>query len=244
MEFRNINNFETLLEAYRADLVAITDISLRSIVLGSQISSGFWIRNGAVASRQATLYFGAYLPEFTFMRDFHLNQIGVLFEEPETALMNFLERWELYPWFKNEVKFDQTIYEERFFPIVERFISFAYNLFVDRSLLIDESPEEARLKKLKRSIAYGLCEEAMAYTPLRQKLDSDVKKLQEFDDILFEVADYQPPSALVDTGLYRLKESMYKNLDPLSILLDPGDFQVVSEVLLKYTKRRRMTRKY
>ncbi|KAK6884918.1 E3 ubiquitin-protein ligase UBR1 [Candida tropicalis] len=157
LEFRNINNFETLLEAYRADLVAITDISLRSIVLGSQISSGFWIRNGAVASRQATLYFGAYLPEFTFMRDFHLNQIGVLFEEPETALMNFLERWELYPWFKNEVKFDQTIYEERFFPIVERFISFAYNLFVDRSLLIDESPEEARLKKLKRSIA---CEKA------------------------------------------------------------------------------------
>ncbi|KAK6884917.1 E3 ubiquitin-protein ligase UBR1 [Candida tropicalis] len=32
---------------------------------------------------------------------------------------------------------------------------------------------------------------------------------------------------------------MYKNLDPLSILLDPGDFQVVSEVLLKYTKKKK-----
>ncbi|RCK62923.1 E3 ubiquitin-protein ligase UBR1 [Candida viswanathii] len=239
LEFRDIQTFQPLLEAYKSDLVAITDVSLRSIVLGSQVLTGFWIRNGAVASRQATLYFGAFLPEFTFIRDFHLNQVAVLFEDPEKVLMNFLERWELYSWFKNEVKFDRTIYEERFFPIVERFISFAYNLFVDRSLLIKESPQEAALKKLKRSIAYALCEEAMAYTPLRDKLDSDVKKLDEFDDILFEVADYQPPSALVDTGLYRLKGSLYKNLDPLSILLDPGDFQVISEVLLKNTKKKR-----
>ena len=56
---------------------------------------------------------------------------------------------------QNEVDFDKTIYEERFFSIVERFIAFAYNLFVDRSMFINETPEDATLRKLNHAI--GVC---------------------------------------------------------------------------------------
>ncbi|EMG46140.1 UBR1 E3 ubiquitin-protein ligase UBR1 [Candida maltosa Xu316] len=233
LQYRHIDKFQDLLLAYHSDLVRITDVSLRSVVLGSQIMTGFWIRNGASASRQGTLYFNSVLPEYTFKRDFHLNQIAVLFEDPKTVTQNFLERWELSDWFENKVTYDKTIYEERFFPIVERFLSFVYNLFVERSFFVNETPKQGLMKKLKTSIIYGLCEEATAYSALKNKLDYDVTQLDEFDDVLFEVADYQPPSALVDTGLYRLKESMYKHLDPLSILLDPGEFQIISDVLTK-----------
>ena len=126
---------------------------------------------------------------------------------------------------QNEVDFDKTIYEERFFSIVERFIAFAYNLFVDRSMFINETPEDATLRKLNHAIGYALCEEAMAFSELHQYIDTNIASSSKFEDVLYEVADYQPPSALTDSGLYRLKESTYEKLDPLNILVDPGNFK-------------------
>lgn len=233
LQLGNIDNFKHLLQLYLSELVNITDISLRSIVLGSQIETGFWIRNGVSTSRQASLYFGTLMSEYAFMSDFHLNQIAVLFEDPEKVLMNFLERWGLYLWLKNEERFNETAYEERIFSIVERFIAFVYNLFVDRSMLINEAPKDAALRKLNREIRYTLCEGAMSFSKLKRQIDIRLANLNEFEDVLYEVADYQPPSALVDTGLYRLREPMYEKLDPLNMLLDPGRFQVVLEVLIK-----------
>lgn len=239
LQFQNIDNFKHLLQQNQSELVNFTDISLRSIVLGSQVKAGFWIRNGSSVSRQATAYFDSLMTEYAFMRDFHLNQIAILFEDQEKVLMNFLERWELRSWFKNEVDFDKTIYEERFFSIVERFIAFAYNLFVDRSMFINETPEDATLRKLNHAIGYALCEEAMAFSELHQYIDTNIASSSKFEDVLYEVADYQPPSALTDSGLYRLKESTYEKLDPLNILVDPGKFQIISEMVVKNSSKQK-----
>ena len=65
----------------------------------------------------------------------------------------------------------------------------------------------------------------MAFSELHQYIDTNIASSSKFEDVLYEVADYQPPSALTDSGLYRLKESTYEKLDPLNILVDPGNFK-------------------
>ncbi|KAG7662738.1 UBR1 [[Candida] subhashii] len=235
LQFRGVDLFREFLGDSTHELAMIADVSLRSIVLNSQIKIGHWIRNGIAAAYQATLYY-VQMSDMTYIRDFHINQIAASFyqnEDPSRVLKNFLHRWELNKWFSNQVSYDKTIYEDRFGSIVERFIVFVYNIITDRSLFIKESPEERLRTQAKWSIAYGLCDDAKSYSSLKKKIESDVLGISDFDKILCEVADYQPPQGLVDTGLYRLKEEMYEQLDPLSIYLDPSQFQVVSDALIK-----------
>ncbi|CAI5759304.1 unnamed protein product [Candida verbasci] len=233
LQNRGIENYTDFLEAYKAEFINISDISLRSIVLGSQAKTGLWVRNGLSISHQATLYFGSTMAEYTFFRDFHINQIGILFEDSTTAFKNMLTRWEIQSWYANEVKHEDTIYEEKFPSIIERFVTFIYNMVSDRSFFIHHSTEERAIRKAKLSMAYVLADKARSYTILKQKLDVDSIEISNFDDILYEIADYQPPSALVDTGLYRLKDSWYDQLDAINLFLDPNKFQTVSEALIK-----------
>lgn len=233
IQFNGYSVLYPMLEDQSRAIIVLSDASLRSIVLGSQIKIGFWIRNGISASRQASMYFGPIMSDFTFARDVHLQQIALLMGNPEEMVSHFLARWELSDWFSNRVEYTDTIYEERFFSIVERFVGFVYKLLTDRSMFSRLSFKEAELKETRKFLAYYLCEKARNYTKLKTKVDSDICDLPVFDEILYEIADYQPPSSLLDTGLYRLKDSEYKQLDPMGLFLDPSKFQVLYDVLIK-----------
>ncbi|KAK6454927.1 ubiquitin-protein ligase E3 component N-recognin-1 (N-end-recognizing protein) [Scheffersomyces xylosifermentans] len=233
IQYHGIELFQPLLGSLSKPFMNISDISLRSIVLGAQVKIGFWIRNGISASRQASLYFDAILNDLTYLRDMHLNKIAALIDDPVTTLFNFLDRWELYDWYVNNESYDKTVYEDRFNTISEKFILFIYNIITDRTSFVDSSPEDKLLAKAEMSIAYALCDEPKAYSVLKSLVDSDISELPQFDDILYKCADYQAPTGLIDAGLYRLKPTMFEKLDPLSIFLDPSKFQVVSEALVR-----------
>ncbi|EGW35416.1 uncharacterized protein SPAPADRAFT_131561 [Spathaspora passalidarum NRRL Y-27907] len=237
IEYHGINQFIPTLQSYSQKLVEIADISLRSVVLGSQIKVGFWIRNGLSATHQSKLYFSSKTCDVTYYRDFHIVQIAALFgNDPQKTLTNILDRWELLPWFLNQVSYSQTIYEERFVTISERFIVFIYNLITDRTFLTVETPTERARRMLRTAMAYRLCREGKSYTFLRYKIESNLPT-EEIDKVLYSIADYQPPSSLTDSGLYRLKEAIYEELDPLSVYLDPSKFQVISESIIKNVAR-------
>ncbi|KAI5949198.1 UBR1 [Candida theae] len=233
IQFAGDNELYSLLQDRKDAVIQLSDASLRSIVLGSQIKIGFWIRNGVSASRQASLYFGPSMSDLTFARDLHLQQIVLLLGNSEEMVRRFLARWELSDWFSNKVDYEDTVYEERFFAIVERFVGFIYKLLTDRSMLSNSSSNETEIAETRKFMAYYLCEKARSYTKLKSKVDSDVSDSAEFDEILYDIADYQPPSALLDTGLYRLKDSVYSQLDPMGLFLDPSKFQILYEVLTK-----------
>ncbi|EAZ63950.2 ubiquitin-protein ligase E3 component N-recognin-1 (N-end-recognizing protein) [Scheffersomyces stipitis CBS 6054] len=211
----------------------ISEISLRSIVLGSQVKVGLWIRNGNSVSRQASLYFDAILSDLTYLRDLHLNQVNLMTGDPTWALYNLLGAWELLDWYYGNDTHSTTVYQDRFNTISEKFIVFLYNMITDRSAFSRTSPEERRLANAGKAIAYALCDEPKSYSFLKSSIDSDISELPEFDDVLLEYTDYQAPSGLVDAGLYRLKPEIFEKLDPLSIFLDPSKFQVVTESLVK-----------
>ncbi|KAK6200134.1 ubiquitin-protein ligase E3 component N-recognin-1 (N-end-recognizing protein) [Scheffersomyces amazonensis] len=231
LQFRGITDLQ--MDKFTTQLPQICDLSLTSIVLGFQIKIGFWIRNGISASRQASLYFDPILSEHTYLRDFYLCQVNAIYNDPTAVFHFFLHRWELNNWFEGIEAHDKTGYEDRFNSISEKMIIFFYNLITDRSSFVKSSTEERLVQKAKLAISYALCDEPRSYSNLRKRVGDEINSLPQYDTILKEVADYQEPSGLVDTGLYRLKASQFEQLDPLSLLLDSNKFQQVSETLIK-----------
>lgn len=195
----------------------ISDFSLRSLVLRSQVKIGFWIRNGSTVSRQA-VYLTDILPDISYVRDFHLNQVAAVVDDPTETFLNFLSRWELDDWYFGNTNYSKTIYEHRFGFICEQFILFIFNLITDRRNFNDEASQSNSDARMKMSIAYALCEEPQPYTKLRKSIGVNPAERATFDRLLPICADYQAPTGLYDVGMYRLKPEMYEELDPLSHL--------------------------
>lgn len=209
----------------------VSDFSLRSIVLASQVKIGLWIRNGVTASRQAS-YYTESVAELGYYRDLHLNQVACVVDDPRLTFLNFLDRWELLQWYAGDSPEDKTIYEDRFTFICEQFILFLYNVLTDRFFFDDDSSTDRKLYRKKREICYALCTEPKAYTALKTELNSLADDTQTFDTLLRECADYSPPTGLYDFGMYRLKPELYEKLDPLSIHLDSSKFLSIAGSLV------------
>ncbi|CAG90854.2 DEHA2G18568p [Debaryomyces hansenii CBS767] len=233
LQYQGFEDLQHIFLSMKGPFVQISDVSLRSIVLGAQVKIGFWIRNGISVSRQASLYTDSLMSDLAYFRDCHLNQIAAIFDDPRATLFNFLDRWELLPWYLSEVNHDKTVYEDRFNSISEKFIVFIYNLITDRTNFIKLTAEERISHKARQAICYSLSDEPRSYSSLRSEVDIEVSELPEFDDLLNECTDYQPPTGLIDSGIYRLKSSYFEKLDPLSLYLDTSQFQTVSEYLIK-----------
>lgn len=209
----------------------VSDFSLRSIVLASQVKIGFWIRNGVTVSRQAS-YYTDTMADISYYRDFFLNQVASIVDNPLVTLLNFLDRWELLQWYAGDVHDNKTVYEERFSFICEQFVLFIYNLITDRFYFDNDLSKEGTIYRVKKAICYALCEEPKSYTSLKVELGRTATILPEFDDLLYECADYNGPTGLYDFGVYRLKPHLYEKLDPLSLHLDSSSYLSVSESLI------------
>lgn len=239
IQFQGFEVVSPVLLGDKRPFMNISDFSLRSIVLGCQIKIGFWIRNGMSVSRQASLYIDSIMKDVAYFRDVHLNQIAAIKDDPQQTLFNFLDRWELLAWYQNEVAHDKTIYEHRFSSISEKFIVFIYNLITDRFTFTTSTTEERLHNKAIAAICYSLCDEPKSYTTIKNEISMEVAELPDFDILLKECADYQAPTGLMDTGMYRLKKSLFDKLDPLSLHLDSSQFQSVSESLIKNLAKER-----
>lgn len=225
-----IDNVKGVLVDSPKPFMFISDISLRSIVLASQVKIGFWIRNGVTVTRQASYYVDIQA-DVSYFRDFFLNQVACVFDDPKTTLLNFLDRWELLHWFAGDVNEKNTVYEDRFGFICEQFILFMYNLLTDRFYFDKDMSKEGLMLRAKKAICYALCGEPKSYSSLKAELGHSTTNLPEFDDLLRECAEYSPPTGLYDFGVYRLKPELYEKLDPLSLHLDSSEFLSIAESL-------------
>lgn len=216
----------------RTPFMQISDFSLRSIVLVSQVKVGFWIRNGISVSRQILYYTETFMNEVSYYRDFHLNQVAVLVDDPKVSLFNFLDRWELLAWYSGEVTHDDTIYEDRFGFICEQFVIFLYILLTDRFFFDDNRSETKNSYRIKKAICYALCEEPKSYSVLKAEIIVSDTDPVNFDELLLECANYQPPTGLTDFGMYRLKPEYYETLDPVNLYIDSSKSETVMESLI------------
>lgn len=233
----------------------ISEYSLRSMVLASQIKVQLWIRNGVAVSRQAAYYSNAKISQISYLGDFYLNQVALLSEEPESLLKHFVHMWQLEPWaFKifepskiklyasedwkpqNSVEENIKVYDDRWGVMCEQFILFLYNLLTNRLFFRNLSGDALFREKTKKRVCDILCQGPKSYSELRKEMQTAIFNNKNFDEILRECADFQPPTGFTDTGIYRLKNKIYDELDPFNTL-DSGISQSVYEALISHSKQ-------
>lgn len=211
----------------------ICDLSLRSIVFGSQVKIGTWIRNGEMLSRLGAMYTSGHLAALSYYHDFHLIQTQALVDEPSQFFSNLLERWELNEWISDHVAADNTIYEQRFSFACEQFIIFVYNLFAMRRFFDLRETADQELLSAQKSIVYELATGPQVFSSLYSKVKRFDLTPEQVSVFLSEVADYQPPLGLTDSGIYRLKPFLYEEIDPISLFLDSGSSQTTFMILVE-----------
>ncbi|PSK38765.1 hypothetical protein C7M61_002704 [Candidozyma pseudohaemuli] len=238
-------------------LLHLTDTSLKSIVLNSQVKIGLWIRNGSSVSRQASYYSeyslkelsyfrdmqyihaaGVYsLGELAYSRDLHILQTALVFANPRVVLKMIIDLWELEEWYSGEVGSELTVYEDRFSYACEQLIKVLYHIFTDRSLFQTQHLEGPDM--FVRRICYSLCDKPKSFSDLITEFDGDDIDVGDFEIHLQKCALLQSPSGITDSGVYRLKPEYYEQLDPLSSCVDLSRFESVAESLIKNLSKSR-----
>ncbi|KAI0465365.1 hypothetical protein LJB42_000597 [Komagataella kurtzmanii] len=215
------------------DYLKLSSKSLEAITLSSQIKIGHWIRNGSMTSKQAQLYCTRFT-QYGYIADVHLNQLAILEErDDDRLLLNLLDRFNLIDWFYNDQDVLGTVFEERSFYLMNELVKFLYNMFSHRvNFQFESNFTEKTQYEVTQYILYTLCKGSLSFSDLTADFPISVE-VTVFDKILDELAVYEEPKTMNDSGKYSIKKSYYKKMDPMSIYVDSGDFDDVSTAIVK-----------
>ncbi|CAL9730085.1 E3 ubiquitin-protein ligase Ubr1p [Monosporozyma unispora] len=210
------------------DFLKISDFSLRSIVLCSQIDIGFWVRNGMSVLHQASYY--KKNPELnSYSRDIHLNQLAFLWELDDVPriVYNMLDRWELLDWFVGNVSYENTVYKDKIASMVQQFITFVYQVLTERQFYQKfETQDERQMTFIKNAIIYSLYQKPLSYSKLLRLVpDYYTENANDFDAALEEVSIFIEPKGLADNAVFKLKDLYYSKIDPLRLANLGNEFE-------------------
>lgn len=211
-----------------SDFLTISDFSLRSVVLCAQIFVGFWVRNGMSVLHQSKYYKNN--PELSsYARDIHLNQLAFLRERDDIprVIYNLLDRWALLDWFSGEAEFEHTIYEDKIIPIIQQFIAFIYQVLTERYFFKTfSSAKERRMYHIKNAVIYNLFTKPLSYSKLLRSMpDYLTDDTTELDAALKDVSIFVEPKGLADSGVFKLKQKLYRVVDPLKLMNMENEFE-------------------
>lgn len=228
IEFAKLDSVEDLLgifssalesASYGADLkqciITIFQYPIRTIVLSSQIKSGFWVRNGFSVRSQLQLYKHTGLREQGYMRDMYLIQVFLACSEPDVISEIFLKEWLMLDgWTNSKDSFDVP-YDPNILPyIVEECLNFFMYLLTDDLYLKGLSSEETSYLKLKDEIIHNLCFGPMSFSRLCSQIPEHICSEKRFEMILEEVTVFKKQRTSKDTGSYALKEQYLDQVNP------------------------------
>ncbi|SMN21170.1 similar to Saccharomyces cerevisiae YGR184C UBR1 E3 ubiquitin ligase (N-recognin), forms heterodimer with Rad6p to ubiquitinate substrates in the N-end rule pathway [Maudiozyma saulgeensis] len=219
------------------DFLKISDFSLRSVVLCSQIDVGFWVRNGMSVLHQTSYYKNN--PELnTYSRDIHLNQLAFLWEVDDTprVIYNLLDRWMLLEWFDGKVEFKDTEYKDKISLIIQHFVAFIYQILTERQFFQTfESANCKKMSQIKNAIMYNLYTKPLSYSKLLRLVpDYLTENSTLFDLALNEVSIFREPKGLADNGVFKLKEIYYSKIDPLRVSNLGNEFESSASIIKKH----------
>ncbi|PVU91157.1 hypothetical protein BB561_004551 [Smittium simulii] len=216
----NCNKFDNGTLSHESDIVLqelpllkILDYPIRVVVLMAQIRARMWVRNGFVVRSQAHHYREISLRENTFDQDLFLIQFFLcIWSDSDHILMTLIDRFELYHWFRGQEYNSTTTYQNQetdpLNDLVDEFLSTLIILVTDRVVASGQSSRELS----RREIIHG-CLEMTSYSDLAKKVPERLAEHPEFDSILLEIATYRPPTSVMDTGMYELKDEYLDCVD-------------------------------
>lgn len=212
-------------------LTSIFEYPIRTIVLMSQIKSGFWVRNGFSVRSQLQLYKNTGLRESGYLRDIFLIQIFVNSNNPNLVCFLLFSRWLLMDgWIINEgnkldnfeqnalmmddEKYD-TAYDIKTLPyMLEECLNFIITIVTEDLYLQNLIDEELNEIKIKNEIIHNLCFGPMSYTKLCAHIPDHITSNKRFDLYLDQITIFTPPKHSKDIGSYQLKEKFLDRINP------------------------------
>ncbi|KAG7662739.1 uncharacterized protein J8A68_003727 [[Candida] subhashii] len=204
----------------------IFDYSIRTIVLMSQIKSGFWVRNGFSVRSQLQLYKNSALRENGYIRDLFLAQVFSNSNDPNLVCFQFLSRWFLLgKWSVEDSRIvregeeqqeeDAPVYDSKTLPyIIEEFMYFLIHLLTENIYLKGSNHEALVQARIQKEIIHNLCFGGMNYTKLCSHIPDHLLSEKRFDPVLCEITTFKPPKGTNDLGIYHLKEEYLDEMNP------------------------------
>lgn len=213
----NVSQIKALQDLKGDDMVyrLLIEHPLRVIVMLSQIKIGFWVRNGFSIRTQLHIYKNSGIRESGYRRDLFMVQFIASVADPNLILMTIFSRWSLLPWLKEDFG-NHDDYDEATVPlIVEECLLFFIHLLTETTYLSD--PTEIIDKRLTTEIIHALCFKPLTYSKLCAEVPDFLVHEKRFELVLKKVADYVPPSSFNQSGIYKLKETLFDEVNPYYI---------------------------
>ncbi|KAF3188269.1 hypothetical protein TWF788_000946 [Orbilia oligospora] len=196
-------------------LAVLFDYPLRVCVWLSQMKAGMWVRNGFSLRHQMNTYKGVSQRDLTYNRDIFMLQVASVVIEPAKWLLTMINRFTLDSWFRGDFRAPANIEAPQHLDLVEDLYLLLISLLSDRLLLISHDEEkDIPTLQLRREITHVLCSKSSSFSDISQKIPDRLLDLENFQDVLAEMATYKPPDGLSDSGIYELKGEWKEYIDP------------------------------
>ena len=199
---------------FEACVQVIFKYPVQTVVLASQIKSGFWVRNGFSVRSQLQLYKSTSLREQGYLRDLFLIQVFTVCSTPDTVMAVFLKKWLLLEWALDDCV-SCSVYEPSILPyILEECLSFFLHILTEDVFLRGLTTESTKYLQIKNEVIHNLCFGPMTYSALCAQIPEHVFMEKKFDTALDELTLFKTPNSPKDTGTYSLKEKYFDEVDP------------------------------
>ncbi|RLV96343.1 E3 ubiquitin-protein ligase ubr1 [Spathaspora sp. JA1] len=193
-----------ILQEYEID--NIFTYPIKTLVLMSQIKTGFWVRNGFTVRAQLQLYRTTGLRESGYLRDLYLTQMYIASTDPEPTTLNILSQWQLDTW---------ETYDNNTLPyMIEECLTFFIHVLTEDLNLAQLSEEQLLQRRIEREIIHTLCFGGMNYAKLCSHIPDHIVIEKRFDIILNQMTVFKPPKGENDVGVYYLKDEHLDCVNP------------------------------
>lgn len=212
LQFSTINDIQSLRQMMGINHpldCRVFNASMDTLAVLSQISVGYWVRNGYAMRIQLQCYRDATLRDLSYARDIFLTQVAFCILDPSTVFLNILHRFAMSDWPSSTLGDEQQS-----FYIFDELLHCLTFLLCDRIKF--QGLEGVALKKtcLVKEILQVLGFETLAYSELTKLVPESMVIDEHFDMVLSQCADFISPKGAYGVGKYALKPEYYKDFDP------------------------------
>lgn len=209
-------------------LMKIADDPMMTLSLYSQASVGLWVRNGLSVVHQLQFY-RDQLRSSAYLTDIYLNQLALMFNPPK-GIATFFYKWGFLDSSKLEFNSTNDEYDDKNDLMLINMVSMLYLMISERNRFLPASGKQREEELFKASIVYFLLNPPIKYSQFSEFLN-DHPLYDTLDNVLNEVAKFQPPKGINCEGTFSLQKRVYDEIDMISVFGSGfGGFTTVESV--------------
>lgn len=220
-------------------LLALFDFPLRVLAWLAQMRAGMWVRNGITLRHQMGAYRGFPRRDLSYQRDIFMLQTAFVVLPPATVLASMIDRFDIADWVMGHYNLRAGEEEAQKIDVVEDFVHLLIILLSDRThLLSSDGDPVIQMTTARRDIVHNLCFKPLTYSSLASHIPDKYADTEEFDDLVHEMTEFQPPKGVSDHGTFALKEQYQEDIDPYLSYFSRNQRDEAENIYRKYMAKK------